>query len=87
MAGKTWILENGDLDEVYCNNCGYATRQFLFSFNENRKIDGIFPGECPSCKSIMDHFLIHDGSVLNSLKNALDKNNGKYSPNPLLMEE
>lgn len=87
MDETNWVLESGDLDEVFCNNCGYASSQYLVKYSDNKEILLEFLEECPKCRCKMDHLIIKGDNIKNALKEALNKNNGKYSPNPLLMNK
>ena len=56
-----WILEDEDLDSVYCSKCGYAVNpdtNFKFSLNENNDIVVEYPNKCPKCGCEINNFHI-----------------------------
>ena len=80
MENKTahWSLEDGDLDEVYCSSCGYATRDVVF-IKEDGKIYNMFPKNCEQCGSEMTNLNIIGEQVEKALKSEIENHNGRFS--------
>ena len=74
-----WTLECGDLDEVYCSSCGYATRDVLFLREDDGKISTIYPKKCKQCGAEMTHLNIIGEQVEKALKHHIEDNNGRFS--------
>ena len=74
-----WTLECGDLDEVYCSSCGYATRDVLFLKEDDGKISTIYPKKCKQCGVEMTHVNIVGEQVEKALKHHIEDNNGRFS--------
>ena len=74
-----WTLECGDLDEVYCSSCGYATRDVVFLKEDDGKISTIYPKKCKQCRAEMTHLNIIEEQVEKALKHHIEDNNGRFS--------
>ena len=81
MKNKTshWYLENGDLDEVHCRYCGYATRDVVFLKEDDGKISTIYPKNCKQCGAEMTHLNIIGEQVEKALKSEIEDHNGRFS--------
>ena len=86
MENKTahWTLEAGDLDEVNCSSCGYATRDVVFLREDDGKISTIHAKKCEKCGAEMTHVHIIGEQVEKGLKQQLEDNNGRFSPSGFL---
>lgn len=74
-----WTLECGDLDEVNCSSCGYATRDVVFLREDDGKISTIYPKKCKQCGAEMTHLNIIGEQVEKALKHHIEDNNGRFS--------
>lgn len=74
-----WYLEDGDLDEVHCSSCGYATRDVVFLREDDGKISTIYPKKCKQCGAEMTHLNIIGEQVEKALKHHIEDNNGRFS--------
>lgn len=81
MENKTshWYLEDGDLDEVHCSSCEYATRDVVFLKEDDGKISTIYPKNCKQCGAEMTHLDIIGEQVEKALKSEIEDHNGRFS--------
>lgn len=74
-----WIFDCGDLDEVNCSSCGYATRDVVFLKEDDGKISTIYPKNCKQCGAEMTHLNIIGEQVEKALKHQIEDHNGRFS--------
>jgi len=81
MENKTahWSLEAGDLDEVHCSSCDYATREVMFFKEDDGKIYIMYPKNCKQCGAEMINLNIVGKGTEKALRETINNGNGRYS--------